>query len=85
MSSASDSGFIPIALTAFKGRGSASRMAHRFEKDTREAFDDGWNPQDDEAAPLATRWAWEDCKSAITRNHSPDIGFDLSINPYRGC
>ncbi len=85
MPSVSDSDFVHIPLTALKGRGSASRLAHRFEKDAREAFDDGWSPQDEEARPLVTQWVWEDCQSAITRNRSPDIGFDLSVNPYRGC
>ena len=85
MSSASDPCFVSVSLSALKGRGSASRLAHRFEKDVREPFDDGW-PQDGETLPPpATSWIWEDCKSAITRNTSPDIGFDLSINPYRGC
>lgn len=85
MSSPSDPEFVHLPLTAFKGRGSATRLAHRFEKDAREPFDDGWLQDAHEAAPLATTWVWEDCKSAITRNTSPDIGFDLSINPYRGC
>ena len=87
-SSRSNSEFIHVPLTALKGRGSATRLAHRFEREVREPFDDGWAQdaaQAQEAEPLATRWVWEDCKSAITRNHSPDIGFDLSINPYRGC
>jgi DNA repair photolyase len=73
----------PIHL--IKGRGSATRLAHRFEKDAREAFDDGWTVDAEEATRIATTWTWEDAKSAISRNTSPDIGFDLSINPYRGC
>jgi len=74
---------IPIAV--IKGRGSATRLAHRFERDEREPFDDGWAADAEEAPRLATTWTWEDAKSAISRNNSPDIGFDLSINPYRGC
>lgn len=73
----------PIA----RGRGSVAGAAHRFESTEREVVDDGW-PQDAEAAvplPVPTQWRWEDVKSAITRNRSPDVGFDLSINPYRGC
>ena len=85
MSSPSDPDFIPVPLSVLKGRGSATRLAHRFEKDAREPFDDGWWQYEPEARPVTTRWVWEDCKSAITRNTSPDIGFDLSINPYRGC
>ena len=85
MTHPSDPGFIQIPLQALKGRGSATRLAHRFERDAREPFDDGWS-REDEANPAATTtWVWEDCKSAITRNNSPDIGFDLSVNPYRGC
>lgn len=73
----------PIHL--LKGRGSATRLAHRFVKDTREPFDDGWAVDAEEATRMVTTWTWEDAKSAISRNTSPDIGFDLSINPYRGC
>ncbi len=69
-----------------KGRGSASWLAHRFAPDAREPFDDGWAPPEPgEVLPLRTEWVWEDCRSAITRNRSPDIGFDRSVNPYRGC
>jgi len=77
---------IPIGL--IKGRGSATRLAHRFERDQRAPFDDGWPEatEDSGASPrIATTWTWEDAQSAISRNSSPDIGFDLSINPYRGC
>jgi DNA repair photolyase len=75
----------PQAITLIKGRGSATRLAHRFEKDEREPFDDGWATDAEEATRLTTSWTWEDAKSAISRNTSPDIGFDRSINPYRGC
>ncbi len=80
----------PIPLRAIKGRGIAQRQPHRFERDAREAFDDGWGAVDDavharEAPPPATELRWEDCKSAITRNDSPDVGFALGLNPYRGC
>ncbi len=78
-----------IPLEAIKGRGAASRIAHRFSKDARAAFDDGWGTLDEDVAalrePIATEVIWEDAKSVITRNQSPDIDFDHSINPYRGC
>ena len=77
-----------VPLTAIKGRGAATAIAHRFARDTREAFDDGWGdgePVDDAAAPPLTQVTLEDVRSVITRNDSPDIAFDLSINPYRGC
>ncbi|MCW5654464.1 PA0069 family radical SAM protein [Hydrogenophaga sp.] len=82
---------IPIPVQAIKGRGVSHRQAHRFERDAREAFDDGWGAWDeaararDEAVPPATEVSWEDCRSAITRNDSPDVGFALGLNPYRGC
>jgi hypothetical protein len=79
--------FIP--LQALKGRGAASRIPHRFERDSRDAFDDGWGPQDelaaDAAPPPATEVRFEDVKSVLSENDSPDIYFDRSINPYRGC
>jgi DNA repair photolyase len=78
---------IPIHI--IKGRGSATRMAHRFEKVAREAYDDGWGTLQetvaDEAALPQTEVMVEDARSAIARNDSPDIFFDYSINPYRGC
>ena len=80
---------LKIPLTALKGRGAATRNAHRFERDQRAAFDDGWQTWDaapqGEAAPPPTELRWEDAHSALVRNDSPDIAFDHSINPYRGC
>ena len=75
---------------ALKGRGVAHATPHRFERDQRAAFDDGWGTLagavvDDEATVPATQVRWEEAKSAITRNDSPDIGFTLGLNPYRGC
>lgn len=78
-----------LPITAIKGRGAATRIAHRFERDQRSAFDDGWGAWDalaDTASPaVATQVIWEDAKSVITHNDSPDIYFDHSLNPYRGC
>ena len=67
-----------------RGRGAASNRAGRFEAHTREAFDDGWDLPED-APPLRTEVAEERPRRIVTRNTSPDIGFDRSINPYRGC
>ncbi|SCK47629.1 DNA repair photolyase [Variovorax sp. HW608] len=81
--------FIPVH--ALKGRGAATRLAHRFERDTRNAFDDGWGTLEegaaeaDELPPLATEVRFEDAKSVLSHNDSPDISFDTSLNPYRGC
>jgi DNA repair photolyase len=78
-----------IPLHALKGRGAATRNAHRFEQDARAAFDDGWSTWDEalsgEAPKLQTEVRWEDARSALVSNDSPDIAFDQSINPYRGC
>jgi DNA repair photolyase len=80
---------VRIPLEALKGRGAASRLAHRFERDARHAFDDGWSTLDDQLAqehgPLVTEVTWEDARSIISSNDSPDVYFDRSINPYRGC
>ncbi len=68
-----------------KGRGALSNADGRFEPWTREAADDGWNILDDARPPLATRIYLDSARSIISRNQSPDIPFDQSINPYRGC
>ena len=78
-----------IPLQALKGRGAATRNAHRYAQDTRTAFDDGWLTWDEalqgEPSKLQTEVRWEDARSALVGNDSPDIAFDYSINPYRGC
>jgi DNA repair photolyase len=79
--------FIPIH--AIKGRGAATRLPHRFERDARDAFDDGWGTleegADEPLPPQQTEVRFEDVKSVLSENDSPDIHFDRSINPYRGC
>src|SRR5207247_4117335 len=65
-----------------------TRLAHRFEKDQRHDFDDGWSSlqqEVDERTVPATEVIWEDARSIVTSNDSPDVYFDRSINPYRGC
>ncbi|AOW12493.1 radical SAM protein [Hydrogenophaga crassostreae] len=77
---------ISIPLRAIKGRGVAYSQPHRFKSEARGGFDDGWGTiEGDEAAAPATRVWFEDASSVITRNDSPDIGFTLGLNPYRGC
>jgi DNA repair photolyase len=66
-------------------RGARSRIQGRFESELREAFDDGWTREDEPAAPLATTVTEERARSIIARNDSPDVPFEQSINPYRGC
>jgi DNA repair photolyase len=68
-----------------KGRGAPSNLEGRFETWARESFDDGWASADEELPPLKTQVTRETAKSIIARNNSPDVGFDQSINPYRGC
>ena len=67
-----------------RGRGAQTNKASRFDTESREAFDDGWG-QVEELKPFETIEHIERAKSIITRNESPDIGFDRSINAYRGC
>src|SRR5262245_37796760 len=68
-----------------KGRGAGINPEGRFEKERRDAFDDGWNTPEEELPPLRTQVTIERVKSIISRNDSPDIGFTQSINPYQGC
>ena len=71
---------------ARKGRGAVSNRAGRYEPETREAVDDGWvGGEHEDLPPLRTSVTIDSTRSIIARNQSPDIGFDRSINPYRGC
>ncbi|MCB1377487.1 MAG: PA0069 family radical SAM protein [Alphaproteobacteria bacterium] len=67
-----------------RGRGARLNPSGRFERFSRSLFDDGWNGLED-LPPLKTDVFEETPKTIITRNESPDISFDRSINPYRGC
>jgi DNA repair photolyase len=66
-------------------RGALSQIQGRFETVERAAFDDGWEREDEPLAPLQTTVTVERARSIISKNDSPDIPFDQSINPYRGC
>jgi len=71
-----------------KGRGAASRIPGRFEKQVRRGEDDGWGSvyDDMDALPkLQTTVTEERARSIVSRNDSPDIAFAQSLNPYRGC
>ncbi len=68
-----------------KGRGARSNASGRYEPEQHQSFDDGWTQDDAEAAPLRTTLTPEHARTIIARNDSPDIGFDRSINPYKGC
>jgi DNA repair photolyase len=73
---------------ARKGRGAVINPAVRYESSRVEVWDDGWGTLAAEFAdlpPLPTELIREKAKSALSYNESPDIGFDRSLNPYRGC
>lgn len=78
-----------VPLASIKGRGSATTMPHRFERHEREQVDDGWGSLEQDAVeerlPPATQVIEEQARRIVTSNQSPDISFDYSINPYRGC
>ncbi len=69
---------------AHKGRGTGLQPANRFEQARTEAFDDGWDQPPEEDAPR-TILIRDASRSIIARNDSPDLNFDRSVNPYRGC
>lgn len=75
----------PLALR--KGRGAVSNIQGRYEVEQREHVEDGWHVAEDdgEAAPFKTVVTDEYAKSILTRNASPDVPFNVSLNPYRGC
>jgi DNA repair photolyase len=73
-----------IATARHHGRGARSNRVGRFEAEQREAFDDGWESLG-ELEPFKTDVYRETAKSIISTNDSPDVGFEQSINPYRGC
>jgi len=72
-----------------RGRGALSNRVGRYEKQTRvlvdDGWDDGWRAEDDAPQPLRTEVIHDATRTSIARNASPDISFDRSINPYRGC
>ncbi|MEQ9682449.1 MAG: PA0069 family radical SAM protein [Rhodospirillales bacterium] len=70
---------------ATKGRGAVSNQDGRFERLTHEPVDDGWSADDGDLPPLRTQVLADTARKVIARNTSPDIPFDRSLNPYRGC
>jgi len=67
-----------------RGRGAQSNASGRYEPLARVAFDDGWQSFE-ELPPFKTTVTLDSTRKIIARNDSPDISFDRSINPYRGC
>jgi len=82
----------PQSLKAKKGRGAVSNLQGRYEVHARAGFDDGWSvggldgAAGEEAAPAwKTQVSDEQARTILTRNASPDLPFNVSLNPYRGC
>ncbi|MEO0993103.1 MAG: PA0069 family radical SAM protein [Pseudomonadota bacterium] len=67
-----------------RGRGAGLNMASRFDQLNAEPVDDGW-PEGDAPPPVRTEITIDRTRSILARNRSPDVPFDRSINPYRGC
>jgi DNA repair photolyase len=84
MTAAASSPTASVAPPRRRGRGATANRSGRFERERREDFDDGWGALETLPA-FATQIAHERPRSLITRNDSPDLGFERSINPYRGC
>jgi DNA repair photolyase len=68
-----------------KGRGATGNPAVRYDAMRRESVDDGWSRDDEEIPSLRTRVEIDTSRSVISRNQSPDVPFDQSLNSYRGC
>jgi len=75
---------ISVAFERKRGRSTLSNVSGRYEPIARIAFDDGWQSLE-ALPPFATTVSVDTTRRIITRNESPDISFDRSINPYRGC
>jgi DNA repair photolyase len=75
---------VGVEVARRRGRGAQSNASGRYEPLARIAFDDGWQSFD-ELPPFKTTVTIDSTRKIITRNDSPDISFDRSINPYRGC
>lgn len=69
----------------YKGRAASSNMVSRFDPLTRDSLDDGWGSLDKETPPLRTEVMLDASKSVINYIQSPDLPFDRTLNPYRGC
>ncbi len=80
------SGLPDAPAQACKGRGTTLPIAHRYEGSGREQADDGWPGDADEAgAAPRTEVSAQQVRTLLSRNDSPDIPFEVALNPYRGC
>lgn len=68
-----------------KGRGATLQIEGRFESVARERFDDGWRAEGEELPPPKTTVTMERAKRVLQKQDSPDLSFEHSLNPYRGC
>lgn len=77
----------PVAVKplVYKGRAASSNAVSRFDPHTRETVDDGWSNLDAEPPALRTEVMLDAAKSVINYIQSPDLPFDRTLNPYRGC
>ena len=75
---------VAVETVRRRGRGAQSNASGRYEPVARVTFDDGWQNLED-LPPFKTTVTVDATRKIITRNDSPDISFDRSINPYRGC
>jgi DNA repair photolyase len=73
-----------VPPSGFKGRGALANPGNRFDRQQTEALEDGWY-QEEQPNSIETELLVDSSRSIIARNDSPDIAFDQSINPYRGC
>ncbi len=71
--------------TSRRGRGASLSPGNRYANTSREEIDDGWDNLEDPLPPLTTTLNIDTARKIITYNKSPDVPFDRSINPYRGC
>jgi len=76
---------VVIGTDKHGGRGATVNPDPRYLDCGREYVDDGWNENDEELEPLRTQVTIERARTILTRNNSPDVPFEVSINPYRGC
>jgi DNA repair photolyase len=77
-----------LRAPARRGRGATLNPPSRFDRETANPFDDGWetlNAEFSELPPLRTTLTRDASRSVISWNQSPDLGFDRAVNPYRGC
>jgi DNA repair photolyase len=78
-----------VHRTPTKGRGTVWAIEHRYARQTGESYDDGWGTLDqhahEERLGPETTVIEERVKSIVSKNDSPDLDFDFSVNPYRGC